>query len=91
MTVFVILAETDDPRLATSIASHFKDNFLKIGPGQWFVAGNGTSVDVSNLLGITAGPTKGTTDGAIVASINSYYGIASTNVWEWLKVKLSTP
>jgi hypothetical protein len=87
MTVFVILAETDEPKLGTAIATHFKDNYLKVGPGQWFVAGGGTSVDVSNILGITTGATSS----AIVLSINSYYGRASTNVWEWLKVKLSTP
>ena len=87
MIVFVILAETDEPKLATAIASHFKDNFLKVGPGQWLVAGSGTSVDVSNILGITTGETSS----GIVVSINSYYGRASTNIWEWLKVKLSTP
>lgn len=87
MNVFVILADTDEPKLVAAIAEHFKDNFLKVGPGQWFVAASGTSVDVSNTLGITTGATST----GIVLSINSYYGRASTNIWEWLKVKLSTP
>ena len=87
MIVFAVLAPEEDPRLATAISSHFKDNFLKLGPGLWFVAGDGTSVDVSNILGISTGDTGS----VIVVSINSYYGRASTNTWEWLKVKMSKP
>jgi len=87
MTLFAILGHNDDPKLAAALVRHFPNDHLRIGQGQWLLAGKNTTVDVSNLLGIT----DGSNGSAIVVSISSYYGRASTNVWEWMKVKLSTP
>jgi hypothetical protein len=85
MTLFAILAHNDDPKLADALAVHFPNNFLKVGHGQWLVAGKGTTIELSNQLGIS----DGSNGSAIVVSISSYYGRASTNIWEWMKVKLS--
>jgi len=85
MTLFAILGHNDDPKLAAALTTHFPNDHLKIGHGQWLLAGKNTTVDVSNLLGIT----DGSNGSAIVVSISSYYGRASANVWEWMKVKLS--
>ena len=85
MTLFAILGHDENPKLEAALAVHFPDNFLKIGAGQWLVAGKGTSVDVSNVLGIS----DGSSGSAIVVSVASYYGRAASNIWEWMKVKLS--
>jgi hypothetical protein len=85
MTLFAILAHDESSGLAVALAKHFPGDFLKIGTGQWLVAGKSTTVDVSNILGIS----DGSNGSAIVVAISSYYGRASTNIWEWMKVKLS--
>jgi hypothetical protein len=88
MLLFAILGHNDNPALAAALNTHFPGNHLKIGAGQWLVAGKDTTVvDVSNVLGIS----DGTNGSGIVVSISSYYGRASQNIWEWMKVKLSTP
>jgi hypothetical protein len=88
MLLFAILGHDDNPRLSAALTLHFPGNYLRIGNGQWLVAGgNTTVVDVSNILGIS----DGTNGSGIVISIASYYGRANTNIWEWMKVKLSAP
>jgi hypothetical protein len=88
MIVFAILSPTvSNPALEAAITTNFPNDWLKIGPGQWLTAGRGTAVDVSNLLGIS----DGKNGVAIIFSIASYFGRADTNVWEWIRVKLSTP
>jgi len=52
---------------------------------------SGTSVDLSHKLGITS-PEPGTPPAnvgpALITSVSSYYGLGSTAMWEWLKVKI---
>jgi hypothetical protein len=87
MLVFAILSPSgDNPVLSTEIAKHFPNDSLKIGPGQWLVAGRQTAVEVSNTVGISGGQTGS----AMVLSISAYWGRADNNVWEWMRVKLST-
>jgi hypothetical protein len=83
MALFAILAVSDDPRIAAAMVSVYPNDYLKVGPGQYFVSAKGTAADVSNALGIT----KGINGLGIVVTIANYYGHAGTNIWEWLKVK----
>lgn len=57
-----------------------KIKFQLLPRGEYFVSFKGASQELSDLLGISDG-TKGS---GVVASINSYYGYASNNLWEWL-------
>jgi hypothetical protein len=87
MTVFTILSPTgDNANLAASIETHFTNDFLKIGPGQWLVAARITAVEVSNKLGITTPPDVS----GIVFATSSYFGRADNSVWDWIRVKLTT-
>ena len=55
----------------------------------WLVDFRGTSVELSNLIGITTTEGK-PSDGlgsAMVTSVGSYYGLGSTAMWEWLKTR----
>jgi len=83
MSLFAILAVSDDLRIASAMNSSYPNDYLKVGPGQYFVSAKGTTVDVSNALGITGG-SNGL---GVVVSLNSYYGYAGSDIWEWLKVK----
>jgi hypothetical protein len=69
------------------MTASFPGNYLKVGPGQYLVAGKGTAIDISNALGIT----DGKNGSGIVLSTSSYYGRAENNVWEWMRIKVSTP
>lgn len=56
----------------------------------WLIQFDGTSIDLSNHLGITV-QNQGepsTVGSAIVVPVSSYYGRGSTDMWEWLKLKL---
>jgi hypothetical protein len=87
MIIFAILSINDNPNLESALNAHFANDYLKVGPGQYLVAGRSTVIDVSNTLGIT----DGTNGAGIVFSTSAYYGRASTSIWDWIKVKLSTP
>lgn len=49
----------------------------------------GTSVELSNKIGITReDDQKSELGAALVTSIGSYYGIAKATMWEWMKTRL---
>lgn len=55
----------------------------------WLIKYDGTTVELSNALGIT-GQAKGQPSpvgSAIVAPIGAYYGRGPTDMWEWLKTR----
>jgi hypothetical protein len=86
MSLFAIMAPVEHAALIASLQTHYPDNHLKVGPGQWLVAGAGTAVDVSNQLGITTGQSGL----AIVCLIGGYYGRTANNIWEWMAAKGKT-
>lgn len=49
--------------------------------GEFLVKYKGTSRQLSDALNIT----EGETIPSVVLSINSYYGRASTDIWEWFE------
>ena len=57
------------------------------GRSGWLVSFRGTSVGLSNLIGITseARDFKPTLGSVMVTLVGSYYGRASTTMWEWMK------
>jgi hypothetical protein len=87
MTVFAIIAPSDSEEINQAVATVFPNNYLKMAPGQWLVAGTGTAKDVSDRLGIS----EGKIPNAIVFTIAGYYGRAATNIWEWIALKLNQP
>jgi hypothetical protein len=89
MIIFAVLTPSENLQLEAAITSLFPGNYLKVGPGQYLVAGKGTAADISNALGITDGRHGNAI--AIVLSTSSYYGRAGNDVWEWMRVKVSTP
>lgn len=58
----------------------------------WLVSYSGTTIELSNIIGITSAdkairPSLGA---AMVTSIGSYYGLAATSTWEWLKTRFES-
>ena len=68
-----------------------KEDIYEIqGRTGWFVNYEGTTVELSNLIGITSADReiKPTLGSGMVTSVGSYYGMGSTAMWEWLKSRI---
>lgn len=56
----------------------------------WLIKYDGTTVELSNHIGIT-GQEKGTPaplGSVIIVPVSGYYGRGPTDMWEWLKTRL---
>lgn len=58
----------------------------------WLVSHPGTSLEVSNAVGITSPDNSGkpALGSAMVTLVGSYYGRGSTTMWEWLKTRFES-
>lgn len=84
MAVFVVISDEPNPELAVKVAEVFPENFLNLGNGHLLIKADMTSQEVCQQLGIVkGGPFRST----IVFGISGYFGLHSTNTWEWLKTK----
>jgi hypothetical protein len=66
-----------------------RDTFKLAGRGGWLVSFPGTSIELSNSLGITGQPegTAPSVASVLVTSVGAYYGRGSADMWEWLKTR----
>lgn len=84
MSIFVVIPSKDGAQIEQAIQTASRDgsmSYYSLPKGEFFVSFKGTSRELSDALGIT----DGANGLAIVAAISSYYGRASTDVWEWVK------
>jgi hypothetical protein len=91
MPIFVLLPQNPDAqaKLPAAVARAYPDANKALANHNWLVAGKGTAQDVSANLGITSkdnsGP--GPVGTTIVFEVASYYGRATTDIWDWVKAK----
>jgi hypothetical protein len=79
--IFAVLAAPNyDFVLSQAIPVKYPKN-IRIGQGQWLVAGSGTAKDIAETLGF--GDPPQINDG-LVLSIAGYWGRKPNNVWEWI-------
>lgn len=83
MAVFIIVPTAPKaevkPSLKAAIASSNLPNYA-LQNGETLVAFKGTTKELSDILQIS----DGSNGPAIVVSIGSYFGRASTDIWEWI-------
>lgn len=86
MPVFALLPDTPTAEaLKDKIAAAIpQGDFIALPGGHWLISHVGTSRDVSEALGINADETAV----AVILAVNSYWGRATNDVWEWLGAKL---
>lgn len=78
------MSKQHDPQLGAAIKAQYPEACFSVAPNIWFVAAGAlTTREVCEKLNIKPGGIKG----AVVASIENYFGYASGDIWEWLKVK----
>jgi hypothetical protein len=85
MTIFVIFRVGDPSRLKDKLQDVFPNDYFEIQEDEFLVSASGTTKEVSDRLGITSSPSP--TTSAIVFSMASYFGRASTEIWDWIRTK----
>lgn len=92
MGIFLLtpLASNAD-RVAAAVRAKFTeaDSYELQSSAGWLINYTGTTVELSNHLGIT-GQTKGepvTIGSVLVTPVPAYYGRGPTDMWEWLKTR----
>ncbi len=85
MAIFVVFRVKASACMRAAIARTYPENSLDLGNNEWLISTKGTPKTVSDSLGITSNPD--TIGAAIVFSVDSYFGRASPEIWEWIKRK----
>ncbi|MGD1072924.1 MAG: hypothetical protein ABSB15_22610 [Bryobacteraceae bacterium] len=89
MAIFVVMGLGDPAALGEAIQEHFPDEYYALESDKWFVSADGvTSKDIAIKLGMRKAD-KGIT--GIVLPISGYNGLASPDIWEWLRAKMARP
>ena len=95
MSVFLITPLANNVDRVDEVVSRGlseRDRFKLAGQGGWLVSFPGTSIELSNLLGITGQP-EGTAPAlasVLITSVGAYYGRGSADMWEWLKTRFES-
>ena len=88
MTVFVLLEDNPRDALAAVIKREFPDDHLQLHTGHWLIKADGiTTQGLCERLGIVEGSGFG---GTAAFAVSGYYGLHTSNTWEWLKTKWSS-
>jgi hypothetical protein len=91
MPIFVLLPQNEQGQanLPAAVARAYPDANKKLANHAWLVAGKGSAQDVSAKLGITSptDPAANAVGTVMVLEIASYYGRATTDIWDWVKAK----
>lgn len=85
MLVFQVTSLTADPAFAAKVEAAYGTANRRLGVTfSWLVADDGvTTREVSDKLGLTPGAPHS----AIVVRVDSYFGLAPTEVWDWIRVR----
>ena len=84
MPIFAVMGLEDPTALAGKVKEQFPNDHYAVDSDKWFVVANGkTASAVAQQLGMA----KAEGLSGIVVTVGGYNGFASTDIWEWLKVK----
>lgn len=90
MAVYMVIPLADNfELLKAAVEEHFEneDRFPVQANKGFLVHSPKTPNEIANLLGITGSESPSTGSG-IVITMTSYYGRASTAMWDWMKSRL---
>jgi hypothetical protein len=83
MNIFVVFKVSDSTKLERAIEDVYPEDHLKLQDDEWLISGGSTAQEVSDRLGVSSGDNGS----AMIFRMGSYYGRASTNIWDWIKTK----
>lgn len=82
MAVFAVVASNASPELLSAIERVYGKKSFRFASNVWFVVDAETSKKVCEKLGVQPG---GITGVVVMPFAGSYYGVSSTELWEWLR------
>lgn len=85
MTIFVVFRAQTPDRLNERIEREFPHDHMRLQNNEWLISAEMTPIELSNKIGITTDPSE--TGSAMVFSMRSYYGRATSDIWDWIKTK----
>lgn len=83
MSIFVIFRVSEPEKVKAALEASFPDNYLEVADGQFLVVSGLSAEAVSDKLKIS----DGVNGNGMVFAMGSYFGRASTNIWDWIKAK----
>jgi hypothetical protein len=87
MAVFVVFRTADPAKVGQAIAAKYPSDHMDLGDGSWLISAKGTAKEISDTLGFSSA-TGSLIGNGIVFRMDSYFGRAPTNIWDWIKVKI---
>jgi hypothetical protein len=87
MAVFAIMARERMPAIEAAILAKYAGNHFKLSDQNWFVVDKKTAKQVSESLGVQRGGVSGV---VVIPVTASYYGVANSSLWDWLRSAFET-
>lgn len=84
MQTFVIVPSVDSVEFDSHISAKFETKAFRLPKGEWLVAYEGTSKQLSDDLGISE--KESGWPASLVLNFSGYWGRAGKDVWEWISV-----
>lgn len=92
MPIFIVATtiEGNDTLLKSRITEHFPSDHYEIGRGQWLVSFSGTAKELYSRLSpeFTQQQEPYPLQYTVAFGISGYFGIASVDMWEWIRTRL---
>jgi hypothetical protein len=86
MSLFAVLLPAENPKLVAAIKGKFPDtDHYEITSTQYMISAKGTAQQISGILGVSDEKPVGS---AVILAIAGYWGRASSDLWEWMRVKM---
>jgi hypothetical protein len=88
MTIFVVFAREPKPQLQQAIETHFPgDQHYVFSDRVYLISASGTANEISEKLNVS-GKEGGLRGVVVMATTTSYFGVAQTTLWDWLKARI---
>ena len=81
--MFMVVATSGADKVRVAVEKLGAETYYELKSDTWLILFDGTTRKLSEEIGIR----NGTNGSGVVAAIAGYSGRASSELWEWLKVK----
>lgn len=85
MATFIVVPIGQNAEIGRALSEKFENKAFELPRGEWLVSYDGTSRQLSEHVGISTPEGPGEMGSALVLNFSGYWGLASKDVWEWLK------
>jgi hypothetical protein len=83
MAIFAIFRLANPAKVKDALERHYPGQFLEVAPSVFLLSAKGHPKDISDKLEIS----DGETGAAIIFRMATFYGRATTDIWDWITSK----